>query len=160
MAETGTYLTVEELIARQDESDLLALCGTGGWNGAAGRQIDQARLTYQIKRAQSLISGYVKSRYPALETLLPEEMPQALKGASETLVLYWLRDRVHDTSGVSDEWRDRYRDVVSWLKDIHAGRADLDVPGLEPTLSEDSTAVQFSFPESRSDHILKGYGFD
>nr|WP_321460397.1 phage protein Gp36 family protein [uncultured Cohaesibacter sp.] len=160
MAETGTYLTVEELIARQDESDLLALCGTGGWNGAAGRQIDTARLTYQIKRAQSLISGYVKSRYPALESMVPEEMPEALKGALETLVIYWLRDRVHDTSGVSDEWRDRYRDVMAWLKDIYAGRSDLDLPGLDVAQSQDGTAVQYSFPASRSDHILKGYGFD
>ncbi|WP_319530818.1 phage protein Gp36 family protein [uncultured Cohaesibacter sp.] len=160
MAETGSYLTVDELIARQDEKDLLALCGTGGWNGAAGRQIDQARLGWQLKRAQSMIAGYVKSRYPALEAMVSGDMPEALKGAAETLVIYWLRDRVHDTSGVSDEWRDRYRDVISWLKDIHAGRADLDLPGVDEASAEDGSGILSAFPVGRADHVLKGYGFD
>ena len=160
MAETGSYLTVDELIARQDEKDLLALCGSGGWNGAAGRQIDVARLGYQLKRAQSFIAGYVKSRYPALEVMLPADMPEALKGAAETLVIYWLRDRVHDTSGVSDEWRDRYRDCVAWLKDVHSGRSDLDVPGVTDDVAQDGTGILSAFPAGRAEHILKGYGCD
>ncbi len=157
MSETGTFLTVDELIARQDERDLLALCGIGGPNSAAGRVIDRDRLDAQIKRAQSFASGYVQSRYPALRLMVPADVPEALKGAIETLVLYWLRDRVAGQSAVSDEWRDRYRDIVAWLRDIHAGRADLDLPA--PTGLEDQgeMSIQFSFPASRADDVLGGY---
>jgi len=157
MSEAGTFLTVDELIARQDEQDLLALCGIGGPNSAAGRMIDRDRLFAQIKRAQSFASGYVKSRYPALASMMPEDMPEALKGAIETLVLYWLRDRVASQSAVSDEWRDRYRDIVAWLRDINAGRADLDLPSTAEGAVEESSGIQASFPASRADDILEGY---
>ncbi|MCT4654364.1 MAG: DUF1320 domain-containing protein [Cohaesibacter sp.] len=152
----GVYLTVDELVAMHDESDLIALAGIGGHNSANGRTINRERLQSQIKRAQSLITGYIGSRYPSLSTLPNSEIDDAVKGAVSDLIMYWLRDRVADKSGVTEEWSNRYRAVIAWLKDIQAGKVDLTLPEASPA-NQSEGGVQYHFPTSRIDDILKGY---
>lgn len=152
----GIYLTVDELIAMHDHADLIALAGIGGHNSANGRIIDRDRLHRHIRRAQGLIAGYIGSRYPALSTLPNADIDDAIKGAVSDLVMYWLRDRVADKSGVTEEWSNRYRAVIAWLKDIQAGKVDLALPEAT-SVGRSADGIQYHFPQSTIDDILEGY---
>ncbi|WP_310620890.1 phage protein Gp36 family protein [Flexibacterium corallicola] len=148
------YLTLGEFKALHDEEDLLAVCGLGGYNSASGRVLNEGKLYEYMGRAQSLIDGYLLSRFPQLKTLPVEQMPQALKGAASDLIIYWLRDRVGDQGGVDDVVKSRYTDAIRFLKDVRERKADLGLPALSTTPTKSS--VQGSFPESRSASAWEG----
>ncbi|MCV6603136.1 MAG: DUF1320 domain-containing protein, partial [Cohaesibacter sp.] len=80
----------------------------------------------------------------------------AVKGAASDLVIYWLRDRFSDKSGVTEEWSTRYRSVISWLKDIQSGKVDLDLPEASSS-NQSEGGIQYHFPQSRVDDILEDY---
>ncbi len=122
------FLTVDEFILRHEESNLLALVGIGGPNSVSGRTIDRSRVEAQLARAEAMAAGYLYGRFPALKTIEPSNAPEALKGVVSDLAIYYLRERIHHTNAVEEETRNRYRDCLSWLKDVQAGRVDL---GLE-----------------------------
>lgn len=155
---SGLYLTVDELIALHDEQTLLTVARVGGFNSSAGPAIDRDRLQTQIDRAQSVIEGYVLARFPGLVNLATADMPKSLKGAASDLVIYWLRDRVGDAGSVDDTTRERYRDIIDWLKAIRDGKSDLGA-GLTGLASGGGTTdrVLGTFPESRASSALEGY---
>ncbi len=154
----GQYISVDELIALNDEQNLIALCGVGGPNSATGRTIDRDRLTLFIARAQSTIDGYVKARFPALAQVTASDMPPSLKGVANDLVIYWLRDRVGDKAGVDDTINTRYRDAIAWLKEVRDGKIDFDFPGNSFQSGSNSTDnIAGAFPEAASNSILEGF---
>ncbi|MDX5595315.1 MULTISPECIES: DUF1320 domain-containing protein [Stappiaceae] len=150
------FLTIDEFILRHDESNLLSLAGIGGPNSVGGRTLDRARLEAQLARAEAMASGYLYSRYPALKTITPDQAPEALKGVISDLAIYYLRDRIHHTNAVEEETRNRYRDCLSWLKDVQAGRVSLGLSdGGEAEHHSGSIAADFG--EGRADKVLEGY---
>jgi phage gp36-like protein len=77
--------------------------------------------------ATSMIDGYLASRY----TLPLSPVPEALVANACAIARYKLLG-----DAVTEHARDEYRDAVSWLRDIAAGRVALQetapVPGNEP----------------------------
>ena len=159
---TGSYLTVDELIALSSEEDLIALAGIGGFNSAGGRTLDRDRLSAQIRRAQSLIDAQVLNRFPGLVAVPCADMPASLKGAAADLVVYWLRDRVADRGAVDDVTRARYLDVIDFLKGIRDGKTDLGpgrdgLGGLPGGGAGQTDRIAGSFPAARAPSMLEGW---
>lgn len=152
------YITIDELISMNDQTHLLAICGIGGPNSAGGRQIDRDRLQTIINRANSLIDGYLKSRYPRIAKIAVGDMDDSLKGAASDLVIYWLRDRVGDKAGVDDTVKTRYRDIINWLKEIRDGQVELNLPGLFSTNETNNpSGIRGAFPPSAAAKALDGF---
>ncbi|AEV36816.1 Mu bacteriophage protein [Pseudovibrio sp. FO-BEG1] len=150
------FLTVDEFILRHEESNLLAVAGIGGPNSAGGRHIDRSRVEVQLGRAEAMAGGYLYGRFAALKTIEPVDAPEALKGVVSDLGIYYLRERRHHSNAVEEETRNRYRDCLSWLKDVQAGRVDLGLDvsnGNEPVTG----GISASFDEGCADKILEGY---
>jgi phage gp36-like protein len=91
-----------------------------------GDTIDSDVVSRAIADADSVIDGYVGKRY----TLPLSTVPPVLLKASTEISIYNLYSR---RMGAPDEWRTRYEDNRSWLKELAAGKVTLGVESTEST---------------------------
>ena len=97
--------------------------------------IDAAVVTRALEAADGEIDSYLASRY----TLPLASVPVILRDCAADIARYRLHDR-----GVPDRVKDAYKDRVSWLRDVAAGRASL---GIAP---ESLTPSSAGLPEMTS----------
>lgn len=118
-----TYATQTNLTDRYGADVLLELADRDGDD-----EVDAAVVARALADADALIDSYIARRYelPIATT------PPVLVTYAAQIAFYGLhRDRP------TDEARRDYEDALVWLKDIAAGRAELDVGGSQPPMSSD-----------------------
>lgn len=156
---TNPIVTIDDLLVRIGERELLQLAGSGNLNDDDGRILDEVRLGEEISFGSQLISGYLVARYPAIATLDASAQPDLIKGYATDVVRYRLRARSGDRNTVTEEVRKRYEDAVSWLKDVARGRANADLAELrEQSQAASQTGdVRAHLPAARTPGILDGW---
>lgn len=154
------YVTIEDLQTYIGFDELSDLAGVGSHNAPEGRSLDIAKIDKQIAFASDLINGYLSQRFTILATLDAAQMPELLRGYAADIVHYRLRVQSGNRNTVTDEVRDRYEDVIKWLKDASKGLVNLafdeaveDAPEGEPLGGE----VNAIIPPSRAQDTLKGW---
>lgn len=78
-----------------------------------------------ILRASSLIDSYLARRY----TVPLENPPEVIEDAAIVITTYFLyAKRAHSAAAeVPADLKERYQQVISWLKDLAAGKAEIDI---------------------------------
>ena len=116
------YATKQNLIDRFGESELAQLTDRD-----AGTTIDDTVVNRALADADSLINGYLQTRY----TLPLSSVPPVLEGVASDIARYYLfEDRATEIVEA------RYKDRVGWLKDVSTGKASL---GLDAAGDETAT---------------------
>ena len=116
------YATKQNLIDRFGESELAQLTDRD-----AGTTIDDTVVNRALADADSLINGYLQTRY----TLPLSSVPPVLEGVASDIARYYLfEDRAPEIVEA------RYKDRVGWLKDVSTGKASL---GLDAAGDETAT---------------------
>lgn len=127
------YATQQDLVARFGEQELIEL--TDRADPPAGA-IDATVVDQALADAEELINSYVGKRYD-----LPlAAVPGAVKRTAADLARFYLYK-----DDPLEAVRKSFEDAVKWLKDIAAGRADLDIAGEEPAPAE--AQVRISSPD-------------
>lgn len=118
------YATQQNLSERFGDETLVQLADRDGDGQADTGVLDQV-----LGDAAALIDGYVKVRYglPLAST------PPLLRALALDVAFYQLHPH-----GAPEEVRHRYKDALATLRDLAAGKVDLDVAGEAPA-SEPST---------------------
>ncbi|MCR9218931.1 MAG: DUF1320 domain-containing protein [Alphaproteobacteria bacterium] len=138
-----SYATQQDLIDRFGEEELLALADRDG-DGA----IDAAVVDRALADAAGLIDSYIGARY----RLPVDPVPAQLVAAAAAIARWHLyADAPHER--VSEA----YRATLAWLKDVAAGRADLDAAGVEPAADESGAPVFDGAPRVFSADSLRDY---
>lgn len=106
-----TYAVKADMQAEFGDSELIQLTDRTG----AGA-IDDAVLTRALDRASEEIDSYVAQRY----TLPLASVPTSLKGRACDMARFYLFD-----ARAPQIVQDRYKNAVSWLKDVAMGKATL-----------------------------------
>jgi phage gp36-like protein len=115
------FLTRTELDERWGAPRLLDLVrvGDGGH--------DEARIDQALTDAEAEAVSYLSGRYPDQLPTTPDATPPVLKARVADLALHQLRRLTGHRA--SDQELDAYLGAVRWLRDVQAGRANLDLPG-------------------------------
>ncbi len=155
-------LTMDDLVERLGEDELLQVAGHGSFNTEGGRSLDEEKIDKQIKFVTSLFAGDLLSRYPLFSNMQTIDFPEVVKGYASDIVRYQLRPRSGDRNTVTDEVRIRYEDAMAWLKRVALSKTNIDFGGIEgledQTQTSTSGKVRASIPPARSASILNGYG--
>lgn len=152
-------LTVDEFVERVGEPEALQIAGTGGWNSADGRTLDEPRILHHIAFAAELIAGYCLARHPWLAGLAFSDVPGVIRGLAADIVRYRLRDKPGGTGQVDDVVRKNYEDALKRLAEIGAGRLDLAAPAGVAAPAPDGPVgrVSTAGADPRTDRLLEGY---
>jgi phage gp36-like protein len=118
-----TYAVKQNLIDRFGETELAQLT-----DRTSGTTVNDTVITRALDDADSLINGYLQTRYSLPLTSVP---PVLVAAACDIARYYLFEDRVPEIV------EKRYATRISWLKDVAAGRASLglDAAG-EETVTE------------------------
>ncbi|MEX2450914.1 MAG: DUF1320 domain-containing protein [Rhodospirillales bacterium] len=124
-----TYASQQNLIDRFGERELIQLTDraeppTGAINSAV---VGQA-----LADADDLINSYVRKRYELPFATTP---PALVRTAGDIARFYLHDERMVETV------KENYEKALAFLKDIAAGRAELDVAGKEPAPVTDKAEV-------------------
>lgn len=114
------YATTSDLTIRFGDDELLALAPD-----EAGTAIEQATVDAALTDADAKINSYLATRYS-----VPVTGSELLKLVACDLVRYNLYD-----SDAPETVETRYKQQISWLKDIAAGRATLGVKNTEAAIT-------------------------
>lgn len=126
-----TYATQQNLVDRFGSEELLALADRDGDDA-----VDTAVVDAALADADALIDSYIGRRY----TLPLASTPARLVTVAATIARYELAaDRP------TEQMRQDYDDAVAWLRDVAAGRAELQIEGDEPT--GEAVTIKTSGPE-------------
>lgn len=146
------YLTVAEMIRRlgPDETDQIAGTGLRG-----AREIDAALIADALRHADTLIDGYVRARYPAPFTIVPD----LLKGIAHDIARYRLRTKGGQQSAMNELVQKQYDAAMAMLKDIAGGRITLDAHGDDAGLDRGThaDAMRAGMPAARAPGMLEGW---
>lgn len=152
------FLTVEEMVTRFGEAEMLDLAGIGRDRSEDGRRLDQERILSEINVAEGEVRAKIISRYPALDELTPENAPELIKGFVGDIARYYLRSHSKSNNQVTDVVYDRYKRACKMLDDIQMRRASVDMPEGDAASGTSSVAaVQADFAPNRADELLHGY---
>lgn len=108
-----SYVTYDQIVRFWGESTLVALADLDR-DGA----IDTELVEDAIARASGLIDSYISSRY-ALPLSQP---PVVLQQPCADIAVYMI---ANEHGRATEMMRDRYRDAISWLKDVAASKAHI-----------------------------------
>lgn len=125
------YATRQDLIDRIGEQVLIQLTDRAD---PPARLIDETVLAQALGDAEAEVNAYLAGKFP-----LPlANVPLVLTRITTDLVRYLLHG-----ANVTPEIRDRYRDAITFLRDVAAGRATLGLDETETKVSaSDGPAVQ------------------
>jgi len=146
-------LTVDDFVSRIGATMADDVAGSGL---RGQRELDRTKLAGAIGYAESIVVGYLLARY--LEPFTP--VPDLVLGWVTDIALYRLRYKVGDTSGVSEQIKQRYDDAIDMLKQAQSGK--LAVQGLTQRGAPDDGPAQempvlFAGKPSRADEILDSF---
>lgn len=132
-----TYATQQNLIDRFGESELIQLTDRGGLG-----EIDAVVIDRALADADAEINGYLAARY-----ILPlvSPLPTVLEKLACDIARYQLYD-----DRVTEAVETRYKNAVSLLRDVAAGRALLGV-----TSTDNSPASNNDVQMSSTDTVWK-----
>jgi len=125
------YCSQDSLKARFGELLLTRLTDDNGLG-----VIDEAKVTSAITAIESEIDGYLRGRYPLPLSSLPAE----LTGYAEDMSLEKIYSGRPERETPKDV-KDRAAAARSWLRDVKAGRVDLNLP-IETPAAANPTANQ------------------
>ena len=136
------YSTTEEFLGSAPEHLLIELAGNLETNEPDTTAIERA-----LNDASAEIDGYIGSRYP-----LPlSTVPDSLRRICNDIALYRLMNL--RAMGDIEDARGRYKDAISFLKDIIRGEASLGLP-------EVSEPARSASPRFRpGSNIMKGLNY-
>jgi len=139
------YCTQAQLIERFGTNFLIELSDRGD---EAATEIDTDLITRAITDADAMIDGYLKPIY----ALPLDSTPDQITDLSLTIAIYKAHGNV-----VSDKIKEDYKTALMQLKDIGAGRAKLDVAGVEPEGSGSSEVITNEKDQVMTADTLKGF---
>lgn len=138
-----SYATQQDLIDRFGEGELLAVADRDG-----DAAVDTAVVDRALADADGLIDSYIGARYALPLVAVPSQLVSAACDIARWK-LY--------TDAPHDRVEGAYKAAIAWLKDIQAGRADLDAEGVEPAADSAGAPVHQAAPRLFSHHTLKDY---
>jgi phage gp36-like protein len=163
-----TYITKQNLIDELGEQKLLELADDTGQadigdlsddNGEAGQRISK-RIGGAIAYAEGTFDSYARTRYT-----IPVPITIKVKSVCLDLaVFHFYKSRVTSstTEGVYKVKKDAHDAAINFLKDVAAGKAALDVPSEEETVTNPASPDEVLRGSAKtaavfSDDKLKGY---
>ena len=146
------YLTQQDLEDELGLDRLIQLTDDEG-SGLVG----DGRVSKAISYAVGTFDGYARTRYT-----IPVPVTEKVKATCLDLAVFKLfSGRATMDEGVYKIRKDAHTDAISFLKDVAAGKAALDVPSAEETAtnpaSGDAVLKGSSAPPRFSDSNLSGY---
>jgi phage gp36-like protein len=147
-------LTVEEFVSVFGEEECLQIAGTGP---REFRELDRPRIEEAIVHASSMVTGYVRDRWPQAVSGTP-----MLKGFAADIARWRLRGRGGQQTAMNETVQKRYDEAIGRLKDIASGKLTLDLDGPAAAISGAAEAanemtVRVSPQTSRLPDLLGGY---
>lgn len=146
-----SYITIEDLTDELGEGLLVELTDdidTG--------EINPTVITKAIDYAVGTFEAYARTRYS-----LPVPATALVKSRCLDLAIYRLfRKRAEFDEGVFKVKKTAHDETISFLKDLQAGRAALDIPAAEETIESPATSDRILTNKSNSkftDDKFKGF---
>lgn len=131
-----SYCTQEDILRELGQDVLVELTSDTG-------EVDYALVNEMIDRASAFIDSYLSKRYQ-----VPlEPVPEVVKDAAIVVTTYFLYNkRAHAAATeIPQDLKDRYNQIVSWLKDVAKGVANIDgVTSEGQTFETVDTPVKYS----------------
>lgn len=156
-------INIDDLIALIGVEELSQIAGHGSHNTENGRTLDNEKIGAAISFADDMVKSYAAKRFPLLLTLASEDTPDMLKGYASDIARYRLRSRTGNRNSTSDEVETRYKDALTWLKDVSRGVVNLDLRDVDGGAANQAADVNPSgninsyLPAGRAGDVLKGY---
>lgn len=135
------YATRQNLIDRFGEDELIQLTDRAG-DGV----IDDTVLNMALADADATIDSYLAKRYDLPLSLVPP----ALVPKAAAIARYLL----HDESP-TEAAKENHKEAIAWLRDVSAGRVELDVGGDTP--AEADVVLQDGAGPVFTDSTMKGF---
>ena len=120
-AAATAYVTQANLVDRFGESELVQLTDTVNRPAST---VDAAKVTAAIRDASALIDSYIVARTPL--PLQAAAVPPVLTRVAGDIARYYLHGSRADGDHPATM---RYRDALSWLKDVAKGTVQLESGG-------------------------------
>lgn len=115
-----SYATLQDLIVEMGQAELVQLSDRAE---PPSGDIDVAVVELALEEADELIDGYLAAKY----RLPLDPAPIPIKAAARDIARYRLYK-----DAPTEAVKERYKNALSLLKDIGAGRVRLDAAGIEP----------------------------
>ena len=119
------YCTQSDIENRVSAADLVRLSDHDG-DGVS----DAAVVAQAIAHAQGDIDSYLQTKY----SVPVSPVPDVLNKHCVTMAVYYLQ---LGRDSVTEDMRHAYEDIIKWLKDVVAGKAEL---GISPKPTESGSA--------------------
>lgn len=145
------YITTEDLIDELGEGLLVELTDDNDTG-----EINPTVITKAIDYAVGTFEAYARTRYA-----LPVPATALVKSRCLDLAIYRLfRKRAEFDDGVFKVKKTAHDETISFLKDLQAGKAALDIPAAEETIESPATSDRILTNQANSkftDNKLKGF---
>jgi phage gp36-like protein len=124
------YATLSDIVELHG-AEFLLLVAARGADTALSDEATTTAITDALAHSSSESDGYLSVRYPTPVT----PTPRMLQNATINMSVYHLASTA---DRMTDIIRERYKDALTWLKDISSGRANLPPPpdGLGGTVQQ------------------------
>jgi len=120
------YIETQDLVDELGEDGLVKLTDNEGTG-----EIDETRVLKAIEFAQGTFDAYARSRYS-----LPVPVTPLVKSLNLDLAVFHLqKNRTSAIGGIYEARKQAYDDAIKLLKDVSQGKAALDVPAAEETVT-------------------------
>lgn len=139
------YVSQQEMIDRFGEDELIRLSDRAA---APAGVIDAAIIDTAIADADDLIDSYIVRRYDLPLARTPSRLT---KVASDIARFHLYKD------GAIESVAEAHKEAIRFLKDVAAGRAELDIGGEEPAASPSMGAHVGGGAATFTTESLKGY---
>jgi phage gp36-like protein len=135
------YLESQDLIDELGDVKLVQLTAEPG-----ATEIDPARVVKAIEFAKGTFDSYVKTRYS-----IPVPVTPLVKTINLDLAIFQIfKSRTSVTAGVYTVRENAYKAALQLLKDIQSGKAALDVPAAEATITNPANSDKILTNSARS----------
>lgn len=145
------YLELQDLIDELGEETLVQLTDDEGTG-----EINETRVLKAIEFAKGTFDAYARSRYS-----LPVPATPFVKAANlDIAVFHFYKSRMQSADGIYKVRENAYKEAMQLLKDIQTGKAGLDVPAVEETVTNPATSDEILTNAGRqkfTDDALKGF---
>ena len=146
-----SYITIDDIRRRVDPAKLVQLTD----DNKTGN-VDEDMVQEFIVDAEGTVESYLRTRYT-----LPVPATPKVKSLCLDVVVFKLFERRPTSGDIFDARKRAYDQAISFLKDVQAGKAALDVAAAEETKTSPGTADEVlsgpSRPSPFSDEKLSGF---
>ena len=96
-------------------------------------------ITERMKAAENLVESYLSVRYKLPLIASDGTIPSEVKDAVLTIAKYKLYAR---RNALNPSVQSEYDDMISWLKMVAGGKADISLPQVDGSYTENGTSLQ------------------